>query len=423
MTLQPVIVATRPRVPGRSRYRGWLAKAPRGQFWLFFAGAILFNFGFAVFFFLFNLYLLDFGRSERTLGLIGSLMAVGSIAGTIPAGIFAERFGLRTTLTGGVVLTVVFAVLRTCVLAEPAQLLLAVLSGMTLCSWAVCLSPAVAALTTEEQRPAAFSLMFASGIGVAGLGGFVAGQLPGILERHPLRTALNGTHATGGALLFGCGVALLALLPFSRLTLRSHSPRARLPRFSNPFLLRFLPAMAIWGLVTGSFAPFANVYFVHHFGLSMQRMGSIFSFSQLVQFVAILCAPLLFRRAGLTSGIMLTQLATAGALALLAAMHTATQAAWIYWAYMAFQCMNEPGIYSLLMDRIPPGEHNGASAATFFVSAASQSIASAAMGAAIVRFGYSPALSVIAGLAVVAAVLFRGLSFRSNSVHRGLVKL
>jgi hypothetical protein len=224
-------------------------------------------------------------------------------------------------------------------------------------------------------------------------------------------------------MLFGCGVALLALLPLSRLTLRSNSPRAGLPRFSNPFLLRFLPAMAVWGLVTGSFMPFANVYFVRHFGVSIERMGSIFSLSQLVQFVAILCAPLLFRRAGLTSGIMLTQLATAGTLALLATLHTAAGAAWIFWAYMAFQCMNEPGIYSLLMDRIPPGEHNGASAATFFVSAASQSVASAAMGAAIVRFGYSPALGVIAGLAVVAAILFGRLSLPASCVRPGLVKL
>jgi MFS family permease len=419
MTLQPVIVAP----PRASRYRSWLARVPRGQFWLFFTGAICFNFGFAVFFFLFNLYLLDFGRSERTLGLIGSLMAVGSIAGTIPAGILAERCGLRATLTGGVVFAVLFAVLRTWVLAQPAQLILAVLSGLTLCFWAVCLSPAVAGLTTDEERPAAFSLMFAAGIGVAGLGGFVAGQLPGLLERHRLGTALNATQATGGAMLFGCGVALLALLPLSRLTLRSNSPRAGLPRFSNPFLLRFLPAMAVWGLVTGSFTPFANVYFVRHFGVSIERMGSIFSLSQLVQFVAILCAPLLFRRAGLTSGIMLTQLATAGTLALLATLHTAAGAAWIFWAYMAFQCMNEPGIYSLLMDRIPPGEHNGASAATFFVSAASQSVASAAMGAAIVRFGYSPALGVIAGLAVVAAILFGRLSLPASCVRPGLVKL
>ena len=77
--------------------------------------------------------------------------------------------------------------------------------------------------------------------------------------------------------------------------------------------------------------------------------------------------------------------------------------------------MNEPGIYSLLMDRIPAHEHNGASAATFFVGAASQAIASCSMGAAIIRFGYSSALAVIAALAVLSAIAFRRLSLSPSS--------
>jgi hypothetical protein len=77
---------------------------------------------------------------------------------------------------------------------------------------------------------------------------------------------------------------------------------------------------------------------------------------------------------------------------------------------MAMQFMNEPGIYSLLMDQIPPGERSSASASTFFVSNACQAMASAAMGAAIVRFGYSAALLGIAGLAVAATLLFARLS-------------
>jgi MFS family permease len=167
--------------------------------------------------------------------------------------------------------------------------------------------------------------------------------------------------------------------------------------------------MAVWNLVTGSFAPFANVYFVHHLGLPLERAGSIFSFSQGVCFLALLGAPLLFRRTGLTSGIMLTQLATAASLAGLACIQTATQAAWVYWGYMAFQSMNEPGIYSLLMERSPEGERNRASARTFFVSAVAQAVASLTVGAAIVRFGYPVMLGVIAVLAAVAAILFRRL--------------
>jgi MFS family permease len=390
--------------------RRWLAKAPRGKFWFFFSASIFFSFGFSIFFFLFNLYLLGFGLTERSLGLIGSFMAAGGIVGTIPMGMLAARFGLRRTLMGGLLFTIFFSVLRSCILWQPAQLGLAALTGLTLCSWAVCLSPAVAGLTTEHQRPFAFSLMFASGIGVAGLGSLIGGSLPAWLRELPTYVPLSPPHAIRAALLIACILAALALIPISRLPLRLSAAHAGLPRLSNPFLRRFLPAMAIWSLVTGSFAPFANVYFVHHLGVSMERTGSIFSLSQLVQFAAVLSAPLLFRRAGLPRGIMLTQLATAVALISLAGVHTVTQAALVYWIYMAVQCMNEPGMYSLLMDSIPPQEHNGASASTFFVSSVSQVIASAATGAALVRFGYSPVLAVIAGFAVVAAILFRRLS-------------
>ncbi len=390
-------------------YRWWLAKAPRGKFWIFFSASIFFCFGFSIFFFLFNVYLLDFGLTERSLGLIGSFMAAGGIVGTIPIGILAARFGLRWTLAGGLLFTIFFSVLRTCILWQPAQLALAALTGLTLCSWAVCLSPAVAGLTTEHQRPFAFSLMFASGIGVAGFGNLVGGRLPGWLIELPIHPSLSSPYANRAALLIACILAAFALLPISRLPLRIAAPHAGFPRLSNPFLRRFLSAMAVWSLVTGSFAPFANVYFVHHLGLSLQSTGSVFSLSQLVQFVAVLSAPLLFRRTGLPLGIMVTQIATAVALACLAGVHTATQAAWIYWAYMAVQCMNEPGMYSLLMDSIPVQEHSGASASTFFVSSLSQVIASTVTGAALVRFGYSAVLAVIAGLAVVAAMLFRCL--------------
>jgi hypothetical protein len=172
--------------------------------------------------------------------------------------------------------------------------------------------------------------------------------------------------------------------------------------------------MALWAMVTGSFPPFANVYFVHHLGLSLQKMGFVFSLAQLVQFLAVLGAPLLFRRTGLVKGVILTQLATAAALASLALIHPGphggTPAVWVYPVYMAIQFMNEPGIYSLLMDQIPPSERSGASASTFFVSYACQAIASAAMGAGIFRFGYSAALLAVAGLAVAATLLFGRLS-------------
>jgi MFS family permease len=392
-------------------------KAPQGEFWLYYTASLFFTFGFSVFFFLFNLYLLGFGFTERSLGIVGSCMAVGSILGTIPVGMLAQRFGLRSVLTGGLLLAVVFSVLRACIFWPAAQYVLAVFTGLTLCTWAVCLSPAIAALTTEQRRPFAFSLMFASGIGTAGLGGFVAGRFPSSLQALPLPARLTATQASGITLLLACGVVSLALIPVARLTLRFAVPHARLPRFNHPFLLRFLPAMFVWSLVTGAFPPFANVYFVHHLGLPLRTMGSVYSLSQFAQFLAILLAPMLFRRAGLAFGVMLTQCATAAALVCLARIHGVTQAAWIYCGYMAVQCMNEPGIYSLLMERTPSEEHNAASASTFFISSIAQAFASAAVGAAIVRFGYSPVLAVLASLALLAALMFLRLARETRRVR------
>jgi MFS family permease len=399
-----------------------LSNAPRGQFWLFYTASLFYSFGFSIFFFLFNLYLLGFHLTERSLGLIGGLMAFGGILGTIPAGICAERFGIRATLVTGLSCTVVFSLLRICFVAQPVQFVLAVLTGMTLCSWAVCLSPTVASLTTEAQRPFAFSLMFSSGIGIAALGALVAGQLPTWLQHlpHPAAAIQAAHRANRLTLEFACLAAALAIIPLLRLRLPAAAPRVPLSRLSNPFLRKFLLATAVWALVTGSFPPFANVYFVHHLGLSLQKVGFVFSLSQMVQFLAVLSAPLLFRRTGLVRGVILTQIATAAALAFLAFIRGGNGAVWLYAAYMAIQYMNEPGIYSLLMDQIPPGERSSASASTFLVTSACQALASAVMGAAIVRFGYPPVLLGIALLALVATAMFGRLSSSHMTVPGAL---
>ena len=185
MSLEISAVQIEPPAAPPGRHKRWLAKSPRGQFWLYFVAATFFGFGLSVYYFLFNIYLLGFGMNERSLGLIGSLVAVGSICGTIPAGILAGRIGLRGTLTGELLLSLVFLVLRACIIWLPAQLVLPGLAGMTICTLGVCLSPLIAGLTTEEQRPIAFSLMFAWGVCTNGSGGFVASRLPGLLRALP----------------------------------------------------------------------------------------------------------------------------------------------------------------------------------------------------------------------------------------------
>ena len=101
------------------------------------------------------------------------------------------------------------------------------------------------------------------------------------------------------------------------------------------------------------------------------------------------------------------QIATAVALAALAAGPTALFAGAVYATYMAFQYMSEPGMYSLLMEQVKAEERSGASALNFLVIFVGQAVAAALAGFAVRRFGYSVVLIAAAGTALLAAAVVR----------------
>ncbi|MES2390285.1 MAG: MFS transporter [Acidobacteriota bacterium] len=365
------------------------------SFWTYFAATLFFNFGFSLFFFLFNVYLLGVGYNEQTIGLIGSCALAGRLLAILPIGWLAQRFGLRSTLFFAVATAVVATFGRVAFTSHAAQFALATLAGISLAAWGVCLAPAVAAFTTEARRPLAFSLIFAAGIGDAGIGAYAAGHLPAFASQRVV-------------LCFGVAVAALSLLPLALLKLEaqvlSPRPSIRMPR--SPFLRRFLLATAVWAVVLGAFPPFANVFFTHHLHLPLAQMGTVLSISQAVQLAAILLAPALSRRMSLPIFILVTQLLTAASLFTLGGAHTLEAAAFSYWFYTAAQNSNEPAIASMLMNRVDAADRNAASSFALLSTAATQIVASAAVGAGIVHLGYSPVLYSIAALALVAALLF-----------------
>jgi predicted MFS family arabinose efflux permease len=408
--VQRTITYTRTTLSTLSRGLHWRLQqhqlAPR--FWIFLAASFFFDLGLSIYFFLFNLFLIGHGYNEKSLGLLASAMAAGGFTGALPAGRLARRFGLRTALLTAFLLAIAIFATRALLLALPAQLVLAFLAGITLSIWAVCISPAVAQMTTERQRPFAFSLVFSLGIGVGALGGLFGGRLPGWLAHHTPFTA----DPLRLVLLLSCALVALGLWPVSRLRFdrpdlhtQALPTRAR-PALLSPFLLRFLPAIALWSLVTGSFSPFANVYFAHHMQMSLPQIGNAFSLSQIAQVAAVLLAPLLFRRFGLVTGIVFTQLSAATLLCILASIHSPLAATIGYMAFTAFQWMNEPGLFSLLMDRVPPDQREGAAASNSLVTSASQALAAMLAGAAFARFGYPAPMISIAVIATLAAALF-----------------
>jgi predicted MFS family arabinose efflux permease len=384
----------------------WGGKQISASLISFLVAATLFNVGQASYFLLYNLHLLRLGFHEDVLGLIASVMSAGSIAGTLPGGMLARRFGLRTALVAAFLLVPAVGVMRAMVVSPSLLAVSAFVSGFGLATYAVCLAPVVAALTTERSRPFAFSLVFAVGIGAGAVAGLVGGRLP----------ALLGTSAASGlrpALLASSALAALAVAAAFRLKIAQGAfpsqarQQALFGLLPSRFLVRFLAAASFWWVATGAFNPFFNSYFATQLNMSVERIGLVFASSQAFQVLAVLIAPAVLKRLGLINGMASMQLATAGALALLAIHASAATVPLLYCSYMALQYMSEPGLYTLLMNSVPPERRSTASSLNLFVMFSVQAVAAALAGFSLRRFGYETVLVLAAILAGLAAVAFR----------------
>jgi predicted MFS family arabinose efflux permease len=210
------------------------------------------------------------------------------------------------------------------------------------------------------------------------------------------------------ALLTASGVVILAALPVAGLRFCAASqPGAKIyPRGRG--LSGFLIALACFTAATGAFNPFFNAFFATRLHMGVERIGVVFSCSNLVQVVAVLCAPAVFRRLGDVKGIAWTQMATGAALALMAFTPSGGAAA-IYVGYMSLQYMSEPALLNLLMSRVTPAERGGSSALYFLMTSLVGGLAAFVGGAAISRAGYQPVLVASGLVAMMAALFFRKL--------------
>jgi MFS family permease len=336
-------------------------------------------------------------------------MAMGNLAGAIPAGKLIRRIGLRRALLMCFLLAPLILCARSLFTSYSLQLAIAALTGMALSLWAVCIPPTIAATTSEQGRPFAFSLFFSIGIGVSALGALTAGRLPSWFAAHQFRvTTLLPEQLT---LIACCCLAMFGVVP--TLALKARQARVSLghrPLFS-PSLFRFLAAVGLWGVVSGSFVPFANLFFAGHLHAPLPQIGTIFFISQLVQVAAVLCAPFLFKRWGVLAGIISAQSAIAVCLLSLAAISDNLWiAACFYIALTGAQWMNEPGIYSALMGLVPEEHRGGASSSMSFTLSCSQLVAASIAGWAYKTIGYPPTLCIIALVALAAAGMFGSLS-------------
>jgi len=385
----------------------WSGTGLGSQYWQFFFAEAFFDFGMFVFFFLYNLYLLQLGFREDVLGLMSGTMTAGAVAGSLLAVVAMQRFGIRRTLLASFALTATLSALRAYVTLVPGLLALSAAAGIASAVWPVAFSPSITQLTNEKNRPLGFSLMCSAGITIGIFGGLAASRMPGWLTRLHLASSSIASYRT--SLFIGCAIVLLALLPLSKVQFGAVPPSERKLRRPSPMLWRFLIAMAAWNLGTGALNPFFNVFFTRRIHLPVENIGYVFSGSQIAQVLAILAAPLVFRKFGLTRSIAGMQLGTACALLGLAMVAGPWWAAGAYAGYMMSQYMSEPGMFTLLMEGVRVGERSSASSLNFLVSFSGQAIAAATAGRLLEHFGYPPVMIGAAVICGVAALLFRAL--------------
>ena len=392
-------------------------------YWTFFTAAFFFDAGFAVYFFLFNLYLLDFRFDERVIGFVNGALTLGSVVGTIPVGILGRRVGTRPLLLFCFVAAPALGVLRAICMWELAQIALAFLAGLAMCLWAVCFLPTVAALTNEKNRTAGMSMIFSVGVGTSALGSAICGYLPGWLRLAGL--ALTPAAAKRLILIASCtlaaaGIAAILNLPSREGRSAPSEPSGEgwfaLIRLS-PFLPRFLTCMALWSALLAAFAPFANVYLLRDLRVSLASVGIIFSLGQAMQVLAGIILPVLVRRAGMLNVIFITQFATAILLLIMAGTRHRELAVSLYLVFSAAQWMSAPVLYNLLMNETPEPERSTAAGFTMFANSLAASLATGFAGVLYVRFGYPAVLAGVSIFAVAAAFSTRILLFRPATPH------
>ena len=369
-----------------------------------------FDFGVSIYFFFFNLFLSGHGYSEAQMGLITGTIAAGNLAGALPAARLIQRKGLRTALLTCLIAAPAVLCARSLSPSFPLQIALAFLTGLSLCLWAVCVSPMTAALTTERERPLAFSLVFSLGIGVGAAGALAGSRMPELFSHMVGNASILAPDQL--TLIAACSIAMLALIPALRLRSVGIVTSPRRKSFFTPAMRRILPAVGIWGLVTGSFAPFGNVFLAMHVHLPLRSVGTVFSISQLCQVAAVLCAPLVFRRLGVPNGVFTMQIATACCFMMLALTVHPLASGMTYVVLMGMQYMGEPGIYSMMMNIVPEEARGSASASMALVLGGAQLIAAAGAGWTFTNLGYPRSLGIIAIIALTAGLLFKSVAHR-----------
>jgi MFS family permease len=296
------------------------------------------------------------GISITGLGALLTTFGLTTVLFSIPFAILSDRYGRKRIMLIGSLLAnpviIIPGLTSNFTLLEASAIVGGIGEAMYMATW----NAYLADTTTEETRPATFSLSFTTFTVASGIGSFV----PGLFYLLPfdLLTAHRLTFITLGLLGF--------LTPLSVSKWATHmrpksERRGILPRKSLGVIVKFSVANLMIGLGAGLIIPLIPTWFYLRYGVTDVFTGPLVAAANIIMGVAAVASPRIAGRTGLVRGVVITQLLSTIFLLAIPFSPDALIAAPIYITRAMLMNMSSPLSDTFLMNMIAEDERATAS--------------------------------------------------------------
>jgi MFS family permease len=322
-------VSTGRRVPAAFRAFGQFQRDAR----VFLVTSLVAGAALSLYWIDFNLYLSSLGFSTATIGLVATIGSVAGAVAAFPASAASDRWGRRAIIAAGIAIGLVALVGLIMTQALPLIIVFAALWSVGQQSLQVVQAPFLTENSDRSHRNELFAIQFAilnvTNILAALLGGLVATSVAGILGIDPAGPGTYRVILVLMAVLLVAGLATVGLLADDR---PRTVVRPRLMSLGEPaafpddprrprslfgvvvrdrprFIRLVLPGFLI-SIGAGQVIPFLNIFIKQKFGLDLASLNAVFAVTSLGTMVAILAQPMLARRFGQITSVVIVQAAS-----------------------------------------------------------------------------------------------------------------
>ena len=281
----------------------------------------------------FNLYLASLGLSTATIGVVSTVASIAGAVVAFPASAASDRLGRRTIILAGIAIALVATVGLIATQALPLIVVFAALWSIGQQSLQVVQAPFLTEHSEPEHRNELFAVQFAiqnaTNVAAAVLGAIGAAAIAALLDldRDP-----SGTYRVIlgiMAILLTASLATVALMTDDRPRVvatprlvgigepaafppdprRSPALLGIVVRDRRRFAKLVFPGFLI-SIGAGQVIPFLNIFIQRKFGLDLTSLNAVFAFTSLGTVAAILAQPVLARRFGQITSVVIVQAAS-----------------------------------------------------------------------------------------------------------------